>query len=123
MGLAPGPPAIGSVGPTTSPAALPSSLMDAAMATHLAREHVQTTAVAQSARADFYAALIGGIQGRPDLEVSPDRAVWAVTFSDTFAICPPNGGPCFSPRPGTVTVLLDYVSGEFITSSTFAPAP
>ena len=52
----------------------------------------------------------------------PDRLVWAVTFNADFEICPPNGAPCWSPRPGQIQVILDYLTGEFLQSSWFSPA-
>ena len=52
------------------------------------------------------------------------REVWAVTFNVVFDdICPPNGSPCLPPRPGTLTVFIDYVTGDLVGSAGFGPNP
>jgi hypothetical protein len=56
-------------------------------------------------------------------DVNPDQLVWAVTFDDTFVICPPNGAACLKPRPGKTEVFIDYATGDFIQSASFAVAP
>lgn len=58
----------------------------------------------------------------PGFPVKPDRIVWTVTFSGPLTICSP-AGTCFSPRPGTTAVYLDYATGEFLSAETSAPAP
>ena len=55
--------------------------------------------------------------------VVPPRLVWAIEFSDDFVICPPDGSPCWSPRPATVTVYLDDLTGAFLESASYAPSP
>ncbi len=46
-----------------------------------------------------------------------DQQVWAVTFEGDFVICPPTEPPpCWTPRPGTRRVFLDYATGEFLSS-------
>jgi hypothetical protein len=58
----------------------------------------------------------------PGYPVKPDRSVWAVTFSGEVTICGPTAN-CFSPRPGINAVYLDYLTGDFLSSATNAPAP
>jgi hypothetical protein len=50
-----------------------------------------------------------------------DRLVWAVRFSGDVTICSPVG-TCWSPRPATTTVILDFRTGEFLESSGFSPS-
>jgi hypothetical protein len=62
----------------------------------------------------------------PDLQVGtvdPSRAVWAITYDSVAAPCYPGGNVCESPRPGTVTVFLDYQTGEFVLSAGYFPKP
>jgi hypothetical protein len=59
----------------------------------------------------------------PGYPVKPTDIVWMVTFKQDIEICPPDGSSCFPPRPATTRVFLDYLTGEFKTSSTYAPAP
>lgn len=51
-----------------------------------------------------------------------DRVVWAIGFQSIFEICPPDGSSCIE-RPGVTTVILDYVTGDWIASYGFSPAP
>lgn len=53
--------------------------------------------------------------------IKPGELVWAVTFSGETTVCPP-AGACWSPRPGTVTVFLDYATGAFRASQALSPA-
>jgi len=53
--------------------------------------------------------------------VRPDDLVWAVTFTEQFHICPPDGSDCWSPRPGTEVIILDYRSGEFLAGQGMSP--
>jgi hypothetical protein len=59
------------------------------------------------------------------LTITPDHEIWAVRFAAIAAPCPPGGSTCESPRPGTVTVVLDYFSGQvFVTAGVYPnPAP
>jgi hypothetical protein len=58
----------------------------------------------------------------PDYPIKPDQLVWAVTYSGDVTICGPIAN-CFSPRPATIAVFLDYWTGDFLSSATTAPAP
>ena len=80
-------------------------------ATDLARDHVQEGAHLESA----------AIRHLPDGR-EPDRLVWAVDFTAEVEICPPTAGPC-EKRPAETQVFLDYLTGEFLESSTAAPPP
>jgi zona occludens toxin (predicted ATPase) len=107
---------------SASPTFPPTGGISANEAADLARSHVQDGAVLVSAVAGTYRDVF--TIGRPEdrhLD-TPDQAVWAVTFSGEYEICPPNGEPCWSPRPGQTQVILDYTTGEFLESGTFAPA-
>lgn len=113
----------------TSPVAataLPSSPVTAASAVAEAKTHVDATAVLVSARGGQFADVKGPApavdSGLVD-GLAPTRLVWAVTFSDDFVICPPDGAACWSPRPGTTIVYLDYETGEYLESASYAPAP
>ena len=60
--------------------------------------------------------------GRTDFWVRTEgytKYVWAVTFAGNITICDPNG-VCYSPRPSTTTVYLEYATGAFRTSDTFS---
>jgi heat shock protein HslJ len=58
-----------------------------------------------------------------------DETVWIVTFSTTVEICPPpvpstpGASPACETRPGEVTVVLDFQTGDWVTTSTFSPNP
>ena len=107
---------------SASPAFPATGGISADQAADLARSHVQDGAVFLSAVAGTYRDVftIGHPEDR-HLD-TPDRVVWAVTFDGVYEICPPNGAPCWSPRPGQTQVILDYTTGEFLESGTFAPA-
>jgi hypothetical protein len=57
------------------------------------------------------------------LSIPPDRYVWVALFAATAAPCPPGGSTCESPRPGTVTVVLDYLTGERYVTAGYYPNP
>jgi hypothetical protein len=57
----------------------------------------------------------------PGHPIAPDRLVWGVKFESTFEICPPNGSPCWSPRPGWTTVIVDFKTGEVLSTQGFSP--
>jgi hypothetical protein len=62
----------------------------------------------------------------PDLRdgtVDPDRAVWAITYDSTGTVCYPGSSVCESPRPGAVTVFLDYYTGDFVGTAGWFPKP
>ncbi len=89
-------------------------------ATELARAHVHDSAVFVSAVAGRYRDVFT-IRSAGVVLNQPDRLVWAVTFDAAVEICPPNGTPCWKPRPGQTQVILDYVTGETLESFTSSP--
>lgn len=121
------------VGPSAA-ALLPAGGISAASAETAARDHVLPDAVLVGATAgqfaDVYSPAGNGHLG-PGYPVKPSDLVWAVTFDEQIVICPPprvSAGhalpqPCLAPRPATVTVILDYVTGTFRSSATYAPGP
>lgn len=60
-------------------------------------------------------------QPAPDAIIA-DRKVWGVQFKVEVEICPPSGAVCQT-RDGLATVFLDYSTGEWIRSTTYAPPP
>jgi hypothetical protein len=93
---------------------------DAAIAA--ARTHVSMTTV-EGASAGTFADLDADPQHTgPGNGIKPDRLVWAVRFSGDITICTPVGD-CWSPRPASSVVFLDYGTGDFITTETLSPAP
>jgi hypothetical protein len=93
---------------------------DAAIAA--ARTHVSMSTVA-GASAGTFADLDADPQHTgPGNGIEPDRLVWAVRFGGDITICTPLGD-CWSPRPATSVVFLDYATGDFLTTETLSPAP
>lgn len=116
----------GRLDPPTAAASLPPSSISPSAAEALARQDVRTSAVLVSVNAGRFADVYVPPPNHsisPANPVHPDDLVWVVTFSGEFSICPPDGSPCSSPRPGITTVILDYVTGTFLESSGSAPAP
>lgn len=110
---------------TPSPAkSVPPGGISAETAIELAQKHVSADAVFQAVRAGTFDELdvpVGAGGRGPDYPTKPGRLVWGVRYSAVFTICPPDGSPCWSPRPGWTTVFLDYYTGEWLTSSAFSP--
>lgn len=96
--------------------------ISASAAAELARSHVGESAVFVSAVEGKYRDVFNVLPAGTRTLDQPDRLVWAVTFDGEYEICPPNGAPCWTPRPGQTQVILDYLTGEFLESGTFAPA-
>jgi hypothetical protein len=104
----------------------PASPITRSQAIEVASAHVESGAKALSVTATTFGGLMcpAPTESSPvDAGIASDRLLWAVAFTDVIAICPPDGGPCKSPRPAMTTVLLDYLTGEFLSSSTQAAAP
>ena len=105
---------------------LPASPLSAIAAANMARGHAAPTASLRSIVAGPFQSVFArlGTSGDPLTDApAPTDLVWVATFTDQFEICPPDGSPCWSPRPGTTEVVLDYASGSFLFSSSSAPAP
>ncbi len=122
---------VGTAAPATSAnsqqaASLPSGGISASTAEALATSHVPPDAVLVAAVAGPFASVYsppGSSNVGADGQVKPTDLVWSLTYDEQVVICPPSGSACWSPRPGTVTVVLDYATGEFQFTSTYAPAP
>lgn len=103
--------------PSVSP--VPSGGIALAVAETLAGPHAPLASRLISASAGPFSDYAVGQSG----PIAPNRLVWAVVFSSIATICPPSGSACLSPRPGTVTVVLDYYTGEFLASEGDYPNP
>lgn len=108
--------------PASSPSARPeqstlsASVVTERQAIELAQQHTDLTTLV-SVNVGGFASLHGDVgDGYP---IKPDDTVWAIQFSGEITICNPFG-KCFSPRPATTTVYLDYVTGNFRTSETLS---
>jgi hypothetical protein len=62
------------------------------------------------------------VQQPPIDDIATDRLVWGVQFRTTLEICGPAGGACET-HEGLRTIFVDYHSGEWLRTSTFAPSP
>ncbi|MFL5708326.1 MAG: hypothetical protein ACJ77Y_04945 [Chloroflexota bacterium] len=87
----------------------------------IAQKAAPPNAVYESVEVEPFSSVDPGVG--EGLSIPPDHYVWVVTFAATAAPCPPGGSTCESPRPGTVTVLLDYMTGERYVTSGFYPNP
>ena len=94
---------------------------DAAVA--IATKAAPTGAVFESVQAEPFSSVDPGV--REGLSLAPDREVWVVMFTATAAPCAPGTSElvCYSPRPGTVTVVLDYLTGERYVTAGDYPNP
>jgi len=66
---------------------------------------------------------LGGLVPIDRVTIDPqdaDKQVWAIRFDAMFTICSPDGA-CRTPRAGTSTVLLDFVTGAFIRTDSYSP--
>jgi hypothetical protein len=100
------------VGENRSPAPSLTGGIPRDQAIALARSHLAPDWTFIDAEAGTFARLDSEPQQTgPGSDVKPTDLVWAVTFTGSMTICPPNGAPCFSPRPGIVVVYLDFRSG------------
>jgi hypothetical protein len=107
---------------SSSPDSLPRSEITADDAADLARSHVQDGARLVATVAGKYRDVFVMHPVEPGSLDDVDKLVWAVTYDEQFVICPPNGSPCWTPRPGRTQVILDYYTGEFLESASVAPA-
>lgn len=105
---------------TVTPAPSGGIPKDSAIA--IARQHVPADAVLVSAEAGAFATEVDSAKIGPGYPVAPDRLVWAVKYESDFTICPPDGSACWSPRPGWTTVILDFMTGDFLAAPAIAPS-
>ncbi len=118
--------------PATSPSVspLPSAGIPEAQAIAIAREHTGDAKTFVSATVGRFGDLRLDPTNHPASSPEPSHLVWAVRFTGDFVICPPFAAPsadatpapheCWSPRPGTTVVFLDYLTGEWLTSESTA---
>jgi hypothetical protein len=110
-------------GPSSSP--LPPGLSEdaarAAAATHLGNGAIFVSAAAGPFGTTYHR---NSNEQGADLGVADTTWVWVMQFAVVVEICPPLAmATCEPPRPGTATVVLDYVTGAFDFSGVVAPAP
>jgi hypothetical protein len=102
-------------------AALPPGGISEHMAIQVAREHVTGDAALVSATGGRFGDVYHDSRIGLGYPIEGDRLVWAVTFAHEFVICAPDDSPCWSPRPGQTTVVLDYFTGDFLAAPGNAP--
>src|SRR5438045_1153097 len=115
--LAPGPSSAGMASAVAtarmSTRPMPSGGISEEQAVSIAQKAAPLSAVFESAEAGPLASVLGDDPARiaEGLPIKGDHEVWVVRFRATAAPCPPGGSTCESPRHGTVTAVVDYVSG------------
>ncbi len=129
--------ALSSPSPSTtaspSPSPLPSGGISEERAIAIARGRTGDAKTLASATVGRFGDLRLDPARHPAASPEPSHLVWAVTFTGEFVICPPFAAPsggstpapqeCWSPRPGTSVVYLDYRTGDWLTTESMAPAP
>jgi hypothetical protein len=99
---------------------VPSGGISEARAIELASRHTSLLTFVSAAAGPFRESNIQPGIGL-DYPIKPDQLVWAVTYSGDVTVCGPIAN-CFSPRPATIAVFLDYWTGDFLSSATTALA-
>jgi hypothetical protein len=107
--------------PSVAPSPLPSGGISKERAIELAGPH-SSLATFVSAEAGRFSELSRNSNIGPGAPVKPEQWVWAVTYEGNMTICNPLGS-CLSPRPGTLTIFLDYFTGDFLMSEGLSSAP
>ena len=87
----------------------------------LAEPHKSLTTTFKSAVAGRFHDINTNPNIGPGFGIKPDQWLWAVTYKGDMTICSPSPGACQSPRPGTLTVFLDYFTGDFLGSAGYSP--
>ena len=105
--------------PSTLP--MPSGGLSQEEAVSIAQKAAPPNAVFESVQAEPFASV--DPRDTEGLLIPPDHEVWVVKFAATAAPCAPGGSTCESPRPGTVTVVLDYLTGERYVTAGDYPNP
>jgi hypothetical protein len=107
----------------TSARPLPSGGISEAEAVAIATKLAPDGAVFESVQAEPFASV--DPRDTEGLLTPPDHEVWVVKFAATAAPCAPGTSKlvCESPRPGTVTVVLDYVTGHLYVTAGDYPNP
>jgi hypothetical protein len=120
---------VGSSSPSSAPietqtaSPLPSGGLSQEQALSIAQKVAPLSAVFESAQAGSFASVVNDPEVSQGLTITPDHEIWAVRFAAIAAPCPPGGSTCESPRPGTVTVLMDYFSGQLFETVGVYPGP
>jgi hypothetical protein len=112
--------------PSTVP--MPSGGLSEEQARAVAQKAAPLSAVFVSAEAGPLGSVSADPQVAPGLPIDASHEVWVVRFTATAAPCAIVGvsgtsTSCESPRPGTVTVVLDYFSGQVFVTSGDYPKP
>jgi hypothetical protein len=106
----------------------PSTGISQQRAVELARQFAGQSAPVISAQVGAFGVVFPVPSAGPGSSFPRGRTVWVLRFSETSQhICPPpvasNAAPtCIPLQPGTLTVVLDYGTGEFVASSASYPA-
>jgi hypothetical protein len=100
---------------------LPSGGISEDAAVAIAEKAAPLNAVFVSVQAEPFSSVDPRFGG--GLPIAPDRELWVVLFAATAAPCAPGASTCESPRPGTVTVLIDYLTGERYVTAGYYPNP
>jgi hypothetical protein len=100
---------------------LPSGGISKDEAVSIAQKAAPLGAVFESVQAEPFSSV--DPLDREGLLIAPDREVWVVRFAATAAPCAPGTSTCESPRPGTVTVVIDYLTGERYVTAGDYPNP
>jgi hypothetical protein len=108
---------------TQTPSPLPSGGLSQEQALSIAQKVAPLSAVFESAEAGPLGSVVKDPQVSEGLTITPDHEIWAVMFAAIAAPCPPPGPTCESPRPGTVTVVMDYFSGQVFVTVGVYPKP
>jgi hypothetical protein len=107
--------------PSTLP--MPSGGLSEEQARAVAQKAAPLSAVFVSAKAGPLGSVSADPQVAAGLPIDASHEVWAVRFAAIAAPCPPGGSTCESPRPGTVTVVMDYFSGQVFVTVGVYPNP
>lgn len=129
--------------PATSSVASPSALasvdpslgdgLTEAQAIEAARQDLSTAdqdAPVWATMAGSYGEVYASLAHRPNDDEQPppagpdrlDDPVWGISFHVSVEVCPPLGRTCET-RDGLRTVLIDYVTGERLRTTTYGPPP
>lgn len=114
----------GAAGTTLSPLPLSPAVsggITESRAIELAQVIVTPESTLRSVSAGRFAEVYTNDRMGPSSEGQAEQLVWAVRYESMYTICPPDGLPCWTPRPGTTTVILDYYTGSWITTFSYSP--
>jgi hypothetical protein len=109
--------------PSSDP--MPSGGISEEEARSIAQKAAPLSAVYVSAEAGPFGTVVSDPTVSEGLTIAADHEVWVVRFTAVAAPCAPGTSElvCDSPRPGTVTVVLDYFSGKLYITAGNYPNP